>query len=335
MEEIITLDYGSGGLKTSQLIESVLLPAFSNEALNQLGDGAVLENPGGPLVFSTDSFVVSPWRFPGGDIGKLAVCGTVNDLSMAGGRPWSLSLSFILEEGLPMKDFQEIAASIAKTARETGVSIVTGDTKVVEKGKGDGIYINTSGIGFLLPSGKTLGKSAIRPGDRVILSGPPGCHGTAVMMARGEFPCEGQIISDCRPLNQLSAAALEAGGVKIMRDPTRGGVATTLNEFTENTPYSIRLEETAIPRNPSVEAACSLLGLDPLYCACEGRMLAIVSPEKAEDVLKAIRRQEGGEEAAIIGEVTSQYPGKVILTTPLGGSRILGKLTGNQLPRIC
>lgn len=335
MEEIITLDYGSGGLKTSRLIESLLLPAFSNTALNQLGDGAVLPNPGGALVFSTDSFVVSPWRFPGGDIGKLAVCGTVNDISMAGGKPCSLSLSFILEEGLLITDLKEIVGSIARTAREAGVSIVTGDTKVVEKGKGDGIYINTSGIGFLLPEAGSLGKSSIRPGDAVILSGSPGCHGAAVMMARGELPCEGLLASDCRPLNQMSAAALRAGGIRIMRDPTRGGVATTLNEFVENTPYSIRLDESSIPRDPAVETVCSLLGLDSLYCACEGRMLLVTAPEKAEEVLEALHAQEGGSEAACIGQVTESAPGQVILTTGLGGSRILGKLTGNQLPRIC
>lgn len=333
MEEIITLDYGSGGLRTSQLIESVLVPAFHNPTLEDLGDGAVLPTMDGPLVYSTDSFVVTPWRFPGGDIGKLAVCGTVNDVCMAGGQPKYLSLSFIIEEGFLMEDFKTIVNSIATTAQLAGVQIVTGDTKVVERGKGDGIYINTSGVGPQRAAG--LSRKAICPGDAVLVSGSVGCHGAAVLMARGEIPFAGELLSDCRPLHQLSAAALEAGGVRILRDPTRGGVATTLNEFVEGSALTIELEEDAIPVDPAVAAACDLLGLDPLYSACEGRMLAVVSPGQADAVLDALHQTSGGEHAAMIGRVTESRPGHVVLRTALGGSRILGKLTGVQLPRIC
>lgn len=343
-DDRITLDYGSGGLKTSELIESILLPAFDNAALSQLGDGAIL-NGSDKLVFSTDSFVVSPWKFPGGDIGMLSVCGTVNDLCMAGGIPKYLSLSFILEEGFSFSDFKSIVSSIADEAKKAGVSIVTGDTKVVDAGKGDGVYINTAGIGFqraLLP-----GKSAIRPGDAVLVSGTIGCHGAAVMMARsGLLREDSPLVSDCQPLHRISAAALEAAGmsaesmglsapIRILRDPTRGGVATTLNEFTEQMPFSIELNETALPIDSTVEAACDMLGLDPLYCACEGRMLVVCAPEAAEAVLDAIKKVPGGENAARIGTVTEDMPGRVLLKTPIGGRRVLSKLTGMQLPRIC
>ncbi len=333
MEEIITLDHGSGGNRTAQLIEEIFLPAFRNPALEDLGDGALLPNKEEPLVFSTDSFVVSPWAFPGGDIGKLAVCGTVNDLSMAGGEPCYLSLSFILEEGFPLRHLHTVVASIAKTAGQAGVQIVTGDTKVVERGKGDGIYINTAGVGFLRTPG--LGRHTIRPGDAVLLSGSAGCHGAAVMMARGNLPSQGDLRSDCQPLHRLAAAAANAGGVRVMRDPTRGGIATALNEFVEASPLSIELEEDSIPIDPPVAAACELLGLDPLYSACEGRMLVIAAPEQAQAVLHAMRQTPEGENAACIGRVTQGFPGKVVLHTGLGGSRLLGKLTGAQLPRIC
>lgn len=337
LDDRITLDYGSGGLKTSELIESVLLPAFDNRALSRLGDGALLDG-GEKLVFSTDSFVVSPWKFPGGDIGKLSVCGTVNDLCMAGGTPKYLSLSFILEEGFPLSDFRGIVASIADEARAAGVSIVTGDTKVVEAGKGDGIYINTAGIGFLradLP-----GREGICPGDAVLISGSIGCHGAAVMMARSGLLSENSPLrSDCRPLHRISAAAADAAGgganLRIMRDPTRGGVATTLNEFTDNMPFSIELDETVLPIDPAVNAACDMLGLDPLYCACEGRMLAVCAPGSEGAVLDAMRRIPGGEQSVRIGTVTEEMPGKVLLKTSIGGRRILPRLTGLQLPRIC
>lgn len=336
MDERITLDYGSGGLKTSELIDSLLLPAFDNPALSQLGDGAVLQGAD-TLVFSTDSFVVSPWKFPGGDIGKLSVCGTVNDLCMAGGTPRYLSLSFILEEGFLFSDLKQITASIAGEAAGAGVTVVTGDTKVVESGKGDGIYINTAGIGFrraALP-----GRSGIRPGDAVLISGSAGRHGAAVMMARaGLLREDSPLSSDCQSLCRITSAVLDSdvsGAVKIFRDPTRGGIATTLNEFTEGMPFSIELDQTAIPIDPEVEAACDILGLDPLYCACEGRMLTVCAPEAADSLLAAMHSAPGGEHAARIGTVTEDLPGRVLLRTPIGGTRILSKLSGMQLPRIC
>ncbi len=335
MDEKITLDYGSGGLKTSELIESILLPAFKNDALSRLGDGAVLSG-NDKLVFSTDSFVVSPWRFPGGDIGKLSVCGTVNDVCMAGGIPKYLSLSFIIEEGFSFQDFRDIVSSVAEEACACGVSIVTGDTKVVDAGKGDGIYINTAGIGF--QRADLPGKESIRPGDAVLVSGTLGCHGAAVMMARSGLVAENSPLrSDCAPLHEISAAALDAAGpdIRVLRDPTRGGVATTLNEFTEGTPFSIELDGSALPVDPAVEAACDMLGLDPLYCACEGRMLIICSSDSADHILAAVRTFPGGKNAARIGTVTEDMPGKVLLRTPIGGRRILSKLTGIQLPRIC
>ena len=352
MNDIITLDYGSGGEKTAELIRSVLLPAFKNPALEALGDGAVLDGSE-KLVFSTDSFVVTPWRFPGGDIGALSVCGTVNDLCMAGGLPRYLSLSFILEEGFLIRDLETIAASIARKAAEAGVIIATGDTKVVERSKGDGIYINTAGIGFLRAPG--MGRERIREGDGVILSGSAGCHGAAVLMARAGLSgapgmdyglsdagsgdtsgsCQNTLLSDCALLDRLSAAALSAGTIRLMRDPTRGGVATTLHEFIEDSPLTIELDEAAIPIDEPVAAACDLLGLDPLYCACEGRMLAVAAPEDEDAVLAALRRTPGGEQAALIGRVTRSRPGSLILNTRLGGKRLLTKLTGQQLPRIC
>ena len=336
MEDQITLDYGSGGRKTAELIDNILLPAFSNPALEALGDGAVLDGSQ-KLVFSTDSFVVSPWQFPGGNIGKLSVCGTVNDVCMAGGIPKYLSLSFILEEGFLFSDFRQIVASIAEEAKKTGVMIVTGDTKVVDAGKGDGIYINTSGIGFLhtpMP-----GKSGIRKGDAVLISGTAGCHGAAVMMARsGLLAADSPLKSDCQPLHRLCeavSAAAAPGSIRIMRDPTRGGIATTLNEFTEGTGLSIELNDGDIPVDACVSAACDMLGLDPLYCACEGRMLIVCDPERADALIAAMRAVPGGENAARIGTVTDELPGKVMLRTSIGGRRILSKLSGMQLPRIC
>ena len=338
MNDKITLDYGSGGLKTSELIETLLLPAFSSPELSALGDGAVLSGPeraDGKLVFSTDSFVVTPWKFPGGDIGKLSVCGTVNDLCMAGGIPKYLSLSFIIEEGFLFSDLEQIVSSIAAEAKKCGVSIVTGDTKVVESGKGDGIYINTAGIGFLRAA--MPGKDGIKPGDAVILSGSAGCHGAAVMMSRNGLLAEDSpLISDCAPLHRISAAVLDAApsAIRVLRDPTRGGIATTLNEFTEGMPFSIELLQNQIPVDPAVEAACDMLGLDALYCACEGRMLIICDTDKSNDILAAMKALPEGKDAAVIGTVTQDMPGEVLLKTSIGGHRILPKLTGQQLPRI-
>ena len=332
MDEIITLDYGSGGKKTARLIEELLLPAFANPALEALGDGAILDGAS-KLAFSTDSFVVDPLFFPGGDIGKLAVCGTVNDLAVCGAVPKYLSLSFILEEGLPVEELRRVVESIRTQAEKAGVQIVTGDTKVVEKGRGDKLYINTAGIGFLKYPG--LSPKALRAGDRVLVSGSVGDHGTAVMLARSGM-MQGELKSDCAALNGLCEAILSTGAaVRVLRDPTRGGVATTLNEFVEGTALSIELLEEDIPVRPQVRAACDMLGLDPLYCANEGKLLAVVAEEDAQRVLEAMRACPEGAEAAVIGTVTENYPGRLVLETAPGGKRILQKLTGAQLPRIC
>ena len=332
MDEIISMDYGSGGKKTARLIEKLILPRLDNPALRELGDGAIVDG-GEKLVFSTDSFVVSPLFFPGGDIGKLSVCGTVNDLSMCGAEPKYLSCSLIIEEGFPFSQLERIVASMAAQCEKAGVQIVTGDTKVVEKGRGDGIYINTAGIGVLRHPGLSPGN--IRPGDKVIVSGFVGDHGTAVMLARNQM-MQGEIASDCAALNGLTEAILStAPGVRVLRDPTRGGVATTLNEFVEGTALGIELEEEQTPVRPQVQAACDMLGLDPLYCANEGKLLAVVDPADADKVLAAMRSHELGAHAAIIGEVTERYPGKLTLRTAFGGSRVLQKLSGAQLPRIC
>lgn len=332
MDEIITLDYGSGGKKTARLIESMIVPAFGNPALDELGDGAIV--PGAErLVFSTDSFVVDPVFFPGGDIGKLSVCGTVNDIAVSGGAPKYLSCAFIIEEGFELSALERIIASIRKAAAEAGVSVVTGDTKVVEKGRGDGIYINTAGIGFLKFPG--LSPRAIRPGDKVIISGTAGDHGTAVMLARSGM-MQGGLRSDCAALNGLCETLLASGvKVRVLRDPTRGGAATTLNEFIEGTALGIELDERLIPVSPGVQAACGMLGLDPLYCANEGKLLAVVAPEDAERAAEIMRGTEAGRNAAVIGEVTEDHPGKLVMNTSFGGRRILQKLTGAQLPRIC
>lgn len=332
MDEIITLDYGSGGKKTSRLIEKMILPALENPALSELGDGAIL--PGaGEIVFSTDSFVVSPIFFPGGDIGKLSVCGTVNDVSVCGAEPKFLSCSFIIEEGFKISDLERIIASIKAQCEKAGVQVVTGDTKVVEKHRGDGIYINTAGIGFMKYPG--LSPKKLQAGDKVILSGTAGDHGTAVMLSRNGM-MQGDIRSDCAALNTLCDAILSTGAaVRVLRDPTRGGVATTLNEFIENTALGIELDEISVLVRGEVRAACDMLGLDPLYCANEGKLLAVVSAEDADRVLSAMRENEYGADSAVIGEVTAKYAGKVVIHTEYGGSRILQKLSGAQLPRIC
>ena len=261
MEDTITLDFGSGGVRTAALIDGLIVPLLKNEALTELDDGAVI--PGHErLVFSTDSFVVNPYFFPGGDIGKLAVCGTVNDVSVSGSEPKYLSLGLIIEEGFPAADLERIVKSIAKTAKEAGVKVVTGDTKVVERGKGDGIYINTSGIGFL--KAPWLGRKTIREGDVILVSGPVGNHGTSVMLARNEGLLEGEVLSDCGPLNRLAEKLISLGeDLRFMRDPTRGGMATTLCEFVEGTEFSIEFNEKDVPVEPEVKSACDILGLDP------------------------------------------------------------------------
>ncbi len=334
MEDFITLDYGSGGKKTSALISDMILPILGNEALDELGDGAVIDGCD-RLVYSTDSFVVSPYFFPGGDIGKLSVCGTVNDVSMAGGKPQYLSLALILEEGFPVEDLRRILDSIRVTAETAGVRVVTGDTKVVERGRGDGIYINTSGIGFLRTPG--LSAKAIREGDLVLVSGTVGDHGTAVMLARNENLVQAELQSDCAPLHEMALSLGEELGsaLRILRDPTRGGIATTLNEFIEDGRLGIEIREADIPVRPEVNMVSEILGLDPYYTACEGRLLAVVEASAADKALEIIRSFENGRDAAIIGQVTAEHPGKLVIRTPLGGGRIASKLAGAQLPRIC
>lgn len=332
MDDIITLDYGSGGKKSSRLIEKLILPKLFNPALGALADGAIVEG-GEKLAFSTDSFVVDPIFFPGGDIGKLSVCGTVNDLCMCGAEPKYLSCSLIIEEGFSLDSLEKIIDSMAAQCQKAGVQVITGDTKVVEKGRGDGIYINTAGIGFVKYPG--LSPQNMRDGDLVIVSGCLGDHGTAVMLARSGM-MQGDISSDCASLNKLTESMFASSKkLRVLRDPTRGGAATTLNEFIEGSELGIELEEELIPVRPQVRAACDMLGLDALYCANEGKLLAVVAREDGEKLLEAMRRLPEGRDSAVIGRVTREHPGTLVMKTALGGRRILQKLTGAQLPRIC
>jgi hydrogenase expression/formation protein HypE len=337
-DEKINLSHGSGGKATHNLIEGVFAPAFSNPLLDAMDDAATfsINGSGQRLAFTTDTYVVSPLFFPGGDIGKLAVHGTINDLAMAGAQPLYLSAGFILEEGFPIAELRRIVASMAAAASDAGVAIVTGDTKVVQRGKADGLFINTAGIGLIRATGP-LGQARVQPGDRVLLSGPVGDHGIAIMLAREALDIETDVESDTAPLHTLVAALIEAAGdgVHCMKDPTRGGVATTLNEIAIGSEVSIGLDEHAIPVRPEVRGACEILGLDPLTIANEGKMLAIVSAEKAEAALAAMRSHPLGRETAIIGTVQAEPAGMVFLRTDIGGMRVLDMLVGDPLPRIC
>lgn len=334
MESVITMAYGSGGKKTSELIEGILLPAFSNDELDRLSDGAYL-NFNGRVVFSTDSFVVKPIFFPGGDIGKLSVCGTVNDISVCGGEPKALSLSFIIEEGFAVSDLKKIVESIKLTAEISRVKIVTGDTKVVEKGNGDGIYINTSGIG-VVDDTLEYGIHRIEAGDKVVVSGTLGDHGLAVLAARENLFLSSSLKSDCAPLNGLIKSVNKyKDSIKIMRDPTRGGIATTLKEFVEGNAFSIKIYDELIPIKDEVRGVCEMLGIDPLYSANEGKVVFIVKSSDAEDLVKALKENPLGRDAAVIGEVIFNMPGRLFLDTGFGSTRVLDKLAGDQLPRIC
>jgi hydrogenase expression/formation protein HypE len=335
-EERITLSHGSGGKATQTLIEAVFLEAFANPLLAPLEDGAVLAAHGGRLAFTTDSYVVSPLFFPGGDIGDLAVNGTVNDLAVSGARPLWLSAGFILEEGFPVADLERIVGSMAAAAERAGVQVVTGDTKVVQKGKADGCYVNTAGVGVIERPGE-LGVANARPGDAVLVSGPIGNHGITIMLARGELDIESEVASDTAPLNGLVERLLDAvpGGVRGLRDATRGGVATICNEVARAAGVAVVVDEEAVPVRPDVRGACELLGIDPLYVACEGRLVAIVDGGQVDAALDALRSHPLGAEAAVIGRVGDDPPGLVLLKTSFGGTRIVDLLVGDPLPRIC
>jgi hydrogenase expression/formation protein HypE len=334
-EERITLAHGSGGKATHTLIEAVFLDAFRNPLLEQMEDAACLTMAGGRIALTTDTYVVSPLFFPGGDIGDLAVNGTVNDLAVSGAAPKYLSAGFILEEGFPVVDLQRIVASMRAAADAAGVQIVTGDTKVVQRGKADGCYINTAGVG-VVPDGLDLGVVNAKPGDVVLVSGPIGDHGVTVMLARGELDIDTDLTSDTAAVNGLVADLLAAcPGVRAMRDATRGGVATILNEVAKAANVSVVVAEDDIPVRAEVRGASELLGIDPLYVACEGRIVAVVDGEQADAALEAMHNHPLGREAAVIGRIGDDPPGLVLLRTAFGGTRIVDMLVGDPLPRIC
>jgi len=334
-DERVTLAHGAGGKATRDLVAALFLEEFSNEALEPLGDSAVVEPPAGRLALTTDSYVVRPLVFPGGDIGELAVFGTVNDLAVAGARPLWLTAGFVLEEGLTVETLRSIVASMAAAARRAGVAVAAGDTKVVERGKADGLYVTTAGVG-VLEHDISLGPEQVRPGDRVLLSGTIADHGMAVMIARGDLRLEGDVASDTAPVHELAASLLSLGGsLRWMRDPTRGGLATALNELASQSSLAIRMREAALPVRPTVAAACEILGIDPLYVANEGKLVAVVATEAAAEALALLRAHELGADAVELGVVEAEPEGMVLLDTALGGSRIVDMLVGDPLPRIC
>jgi hydrogenase expression/formation protein HypE len=332
----VDLSHGSGGRAMAQLIADIFQPAFANDLLSQGNDQAVFAMPAGRMAMTTDGYVVSPLFFPGGNIGSLAVHGTVNDLAMGGAKPLYLSASFILEEGFPLADLARIAESMGAAAREAGVKIVTGDTKVVERGKADGVFISTAGIG-LVPEGLSLSGDRARPGDAILVSGTMGDHGVAIMSSRENLQFDTAIVSDSAALHGLVADMVAACGpqLRLMRDPTRGGLAATLNEIAHQSGVGVRIEEDALPVKPQVAAACELLGLDPLFVANEGKLVAFVAPEAAEKLLAAMRAHPLGRDAAIIGHAVEDAHHFVQMTTSFGGGRIVDWLSGEQLPRIC
>ncbi len=339
--EHVLLGHGSGGQLTAELIQRLFLPGFANDVLGALEDQATVSLGAGNGVkgprdaFTTDSFVVRPLFFPGGDIGRLAVHGTVNDLAVGGARPLYLSAAFILEEGLPLSDLRRIVASMTAACREAGVTLVTGDTKVVDRGKGDGVFITTSGIG-VVPDGRSLSIHAARPGDRVLVSGTLGDHGIAIMSVREGIEFETVLESDTAPLNGLAEVILEAcPRTRCMRDPTRGGLSSALNELAAASRIGVEVDEAAIPLRPEVRGACEMLGLDPLYVANEGKLIAVVPPEDAGRVLEAMRTHPLGRNSALVGTVVADHAGMVILRSRVGGERVVTLLSGEQLPRIC
>jgi hydrogenase expression/formation protein HypE len=334
MDDTILLAHGSGGKLSHELVAKEFLPFLANPALNKLDDSAVFE-ASGRMAFTTDGYVVNPIFFPGGDIGKLAIFGTVNDLSMSGARPLYLSLSAIIEEGFLLRELERIVQSIGKAAEEADVSIIAGDTKVVNRGQADKLFITTSGVGIVPPGVEISGANA-RAGDKVLLSGTIGDHGIAIMSQREGLKFSMTLKSDCAPLNKLVSQMLEVSSrIHCLRDPTRGGLATTLNELAGQSNAGIVIEETKVPVKEEVKAACELLGLDPIYVANEGKLVAIADPADADKILARMRKNRYGRDAAIIGEVTDQHPRKVVMRTKLGPSRIVDMLSGELLPRIC
>ena len=331
----IKMEHGSGGKLSKALMEEIILPAYGNPVLNEMHDGASVSTAGNRVAFTTDSYVVKPLFFAGGNIGKLAVCGTVNDLAMTGSIPRYLSVGMILEEGFPIADLRRIVETMCQTAKEAGVMIVTGDTKVVNKGAGDGIYINTAGIGDII-EGTNISPKRVQPGQDVILSGYIGDHATAIMAGRHELVLPTSIQSDCAPLNGLVKEMLTAvPQIAVLRDPTRGGVAATLNEIAEQSGTGILLEEDTIPVRPEVEAVCEILGFDPLYLANEGKLLAFVDAKYSGKLLEVMHKHEFGKDACIIGKVTADAVGQVGMRTSIGGIRIVDMPIGGQIPRIC
>ncbi len=331
----VTLDHGSGGKIAQQLTTELLLPLFRHPALAQLNDGAILDIQGVRLAFSTDSYTVDPLFFPGGDIGELAVNGTVNDLAMCGATPLYLSLALIIEEGFAMADLERILLSTQQAAHRAGVAVVTGDTKVVPRGAADRLFINTAGIGLIAPETQIASHRA-RPGDRILLSGSLADHGITVLSGREGLNFESAVASDTAPLHRMVAGMLAAApGVHVLRDPTRGGLGTALNEIAVQSGVGILIREACLPVKPAVRGLCDLLGFDPLYLANEGKLIAFVSAQDAAAVLEAMRRDPFGTEACIIGEVTDGPAGRVVMETHIGGRRIVDMLAGEQLPRIC
>lgn len=332
----IDMSHGAGGKATHKLIEGLLLPAFENPALAPLSDAALIPFGDAHLALTTDSFVVRPLRFPGGSIGELAVNGTVNDLAVSGATPLGLSAALIIEEGLETEVLTHEIEAMARAAERAGVSVATGDTKVVERGKGDGLYVVTTGVGVADPE-SSLSSDAVRPGDKVLCTGTLGDHGAAILIARGDLELEAEVLSDTRPLTPLVEAlkGVAGTGLRFMRDPTRGGVGTVLNELARDSGYGVALWEERIPIRDVVNGACEILGIDPLYVANEGKLLAVVAPEVADAALEALRTVEGGEEASIIGEMREEPARMVVMHTRFGGTRMIDMLVGDPLPRIC
>lgn len=336
MDDRITMAHGAGGKATRQLVEGVFVPRLQNEILATLSDAAALSINGERIAFTTDSYVVKPILFPGGSIGELAINGTVNDLAVSGAKALWVSAGFILEEGLGADVVKREAKAMAQAAEKAGVKVVTGDTKVVERGKCDEMYINTAGIGLVMTD-QPLDVARCRPGDKILVSGYVGDHGTAIMMTRGELELEGDIQSDTAPLWPIAEALIQTSGegLRCMRDATRGGVATVLNEIAMSADVSIVVAEDRVPVRPDVNGACELLGIDPLHMANEGKLLAVLSPETSDAALEAVRKLPGGEQAALVGEIRADPPGRVLIKAVFGGHRIIDMLVGDPLPRIC